>query len=191
MTGSSAGQILEVAEVFALLGVVVGSAATFAVSLLGERVRYQRELRMRWDTSKRDAYLEYAVAVSTMARAAGQLAGSRGWDAMATPEERDRALQNLDQAEINRTAKFEPVMLLGDPNCIDAGHVLNRCAWRMEKIARGLEPGTDKNWLEARNNYVVALDNFHREARESLIIFGAPLISRVTERPILQKPSQT
>lgn len=167
------------AEVFALLGVVVGSAATFAVSLLGERVRYQRELRMRWDTSKRDAYLEYAVAVSTMARAAGQIAGSRGWGSTAAPEERERALQNLDQAEINRTAKFEPVMLLGDPDCIDAGHILNRCAWRMEKIARGLEPGTDETWVEARDNYVKALDNFHREARESLIIFGAPLMSRV------------
>jgi hypothetical protein len=180
-----------VAEVFALLGVVVGSAATFAVSLLGERVRYQRELRMRWDTSKRDAYLEYAVAVSTMARAAGQLAGSHRLDAIAAPEERDRALQNLDLAEINRTAKFESVMLLGDPDCIDAGHVLNRCAWRMEKMARKLELETDKTWLEARNNYIAALDNFHREARESLIIFGAPLISRVTEKPTLQKPSKT
>jgi hypothetical protein len=175
-------------EVLTLLGVVVGAAATFGVSTLSERARYKRELRMRWDTSKRDAYLQYVVAVTQMARAAGQIAGSRGWDGLAIPAAGEGALDRLDKAEIDRTGKFENVMLLGDPDCIDAAHELNRCAWHMEWLVRGIEACTEDSWKEARENYVVALNKFHQRARASLIISGAPLIERVVERPPTLRP---
>ena len=177
-------------EVLTLLGVVVGAAATFGVSTLSERARYKRELRMRWDTSKRDAYLQYVVAVTQMARAAGQIAGSRGWDGLAIPASGESALEKLDKAEIDRTGKFENVMLLGDPDCIDAANELNRSAWHMEWLVREIEACTEDSWKEAREKYVVALNKFHQQARASLIISGAPLIERVVESPpAFQPPS--
>ena len=175
-------------EVLTLLGVVVGAAATFGVSTLSERARYKRELRMRWDTSKRDAYLQYVIAVTQMARAAGQIAGLRGWDGLAIPAAGESALEKLDNAEIDRTGKFENVMLLGDPDCIDAAHELNRSAWHMEWLARGIEACTEDSWKEAREKYVVALNQFHQRARASLIISGAPLIERVVESPPTFQP---
>ena len=170
-------------EVFTLLGVAVGAAASFSVSTLGERMRYQRELRIRWDTSKLDSYLQYVVAVVQMARAAGEIAGSRGWDGLAVPADGERALEKLDQAEIERTRRFESVVLLGHPACIHAADDLNRCVWHMEWLVRGVENCTTESWQEARDQYVHALTNFHKEARLSLIISGAPLEERIVERP--------
>lgn len=169
--------------IFTLLGVVVGAAATFGVSALGDHMRYRRELRIRWDTSKQDAYLQYVVAVTQMARAAGQIAGSRGWDGLAVPVVGESALDKLDQAEMDRTGKFESVMLLGDPDCIDAAHELNRGVWHMEWLVRGVEDCTEARWKEARERYVGALNRFHQKARTSLIISGAPLVERAVEAP--------
>jgi len=98
--------VAATSEFLTLLGVIVGAAATFGVSALNDRMRYQRELRIRWDTSKRDAYVQYVVAVTQMARAAGQIAGSRGWDGLAVPVVGESALEKLDRAEIDRTGNL-------------------------------------------------------------------------------------
>jgi hypothetical protein len=99
-------------QVFTLVGVVVGAGTSFVVSGLGERIRYRREIKIRWDTHKLDAYVRYVVSVVQMARIAGQIAGQRGWDELAAPIDEQKAPRALDDAELERTAAFERLVML-------------------------------------------------------------------------------
>jgi hypothetical protein len=146
-------------------------------------MRYQRDLRIRWDTYKLDSYTRYVTSVVHMARIAGQIAGLHGWDDLAVPADEQNAPRALDEAEVERTAAFERVVLVGDQQCIAAGHSLNRSVWAMEWIARGLQAGSREVWQETRDRYVTALGSFHEHARKSLQVTGPFLMERNVERP--------
>ncbi|MEU1720764.1 hypothetical protein [Nonomuraea sp. NPDC005692] len=48
------------AQLPALLGVVVGALATLATTRAADRARWNREMRTRWDAQRLDAYRQYA-----------------------------------------------------------------------------------------------------------------------------------
>jgi hypothetical protein len=58
----------------ALLGVLLGSTATFGVTVLYERRKWRREHSVRWFERRATAYMEYAHAIKKVVWVAAQLA---------------------------------------------------------------------------------------------------------------------
>ncbi|MDA0631805.1 hypothetical protein OUY22_00110 [Nonomuraea sp. MCN248] len=175
-------------QIFTLLGVALGAGTSFLVSSLNERMRYRRELRIRWDTHKFEAYGEYLMAVVGMARIAGQIVGLRGLDdAAAKIADERQALSALDEAEGRRTTAYERVYLLGEQHCVEAANQLNRSIWKMEWIARkapGNGDATPEKWQDCLDDYRRALNSFHQQARNGLQVSGGSLTERVIAKPI-------
>jgi hypothetical protein len=174
-------------QVFTLVGVAVGAGTSFLVSSLGERMRYKRELRIRWDTQKLEAYGQYLMAVVYMSRIAGQIVGLRGLDdAAASTDDEGKALSALNDAEYERTKAYERVYLLGEQSCVEAADRLNRSVWKQEWIARGApghEEATPEEWQESLDEYRKSLTAFHEQARKSLLLSVAALKERIIEKP--------
>lgn len=63
-------------------------------------------------------------------------------------------------------------MLLGDAATVQVAHDLNDRLWKLERPARGAEEITQDMWHERANDWLVALNNFHVQARQNLGIAG-------------------
>ena len=166
-----------------LLGVGFGAIASFIVTSVNEALKHRRELAIRWDTRTYDVYLTYLRSVVLMARIAGQLAATYGWDEIAYPIEKDEGIAQLNDVERERTANFEGVVLLGDSACIRAGNDLNKAVWRIEWLARQAAEGTSEEWLAEVGLFVQALQGFQECARKGLALRGIFPKERIVERP--------
>ena len=103
----------------ALIGVAVGALASYLASSATERARWRREQSSRWDDRRAQAYAEYGYAVKNVYVQCQRLVEVRakGGDSQAAMGE---ALAELDRLNAERTAKWEPVLLLGNPATIAA-----------------------------------------------------------------------
>ena len=161
----------------ALIGVVVGALASYLAGAASERTRWRREQSARWDDKRAEAYAEYAYAVKNVyvqAMRAAELR-RRGDDTGAYEE----ALSELGKLTDERTAKWESVLLLGDPATIAAGRVWHRRVWQIERFARGER--TDDDQLDAVHVEVNGdRERFYAAARRDLgitsgaIPYGGP-----------------
>lgn len=57
-------------------------------------------------------------------------------DGVADPLSPDVGLPQLSAAEQDRSAKWESVLMVGDPAVIEAGQRWKQCVWRLEWLAR-------------------------------------------------------
>ena len=103
-----------------LTAVAVGALATYLAGAATERTRWRRERSARWDDRRAQAYADYARAVKNVHVQCMRAHGLRrkGTGARAAYEE---ALTELERLTDDRTAKWETVLLLGDPETIEAG----------------------------------------------------------------------
>ncbi len=180
---TAAGASVPESVLIGLLGVGFGAIASFIVTTVNETLKHRRELAIRWDTRTYDVYLLYLRSVVLMARIAGQLAATYGWDEIAYPIEKDEGLAQLNDAERERTANFEGVVLLGDSACIRAGNDLNKAVWRIEWLARQAAEGSSEEWLANVSLFVQALQGFQGCARKGLALRGIFPKERIVERP--------
>jgi hypothetical protein len=80
-------------------------------------------------------------------------------------------LSELIALEDERTAKWERVLLLGDPATVEAGRAWHRTIWTLQDFAHGLR--TDKEeWQKALIKSVAARETFYARARAQLGIPG-------------------
>ncbi len=85
-----------VAQVLTIVGVLLGSAATFVVTTRTERARWRRAQAARWDDKRLQAYTEYANTVKQMVRLCRRVAETKGL--LPTGQHID-----VDSAEIPRS----------------------------------------------------------------------------------------
>ena len=111
-----------------LTAVAVGALATYLAGAATERTRWRRERSARWDDRRAQAYADYARAVKNVHVQGMRADGLRrtGTGARAAYEE---ALTELERLTDDRTAKWETVLLLGDPETIEAGRTWHRRVW--------------------------------------------------------------
>ena len=151
----------------ALLGVIVGVVATYLLTAAGESTRWRRDQRVRWDTARMQAYVEYGNAVKRVVHAASRLAVTRGFKHSSEPVQLDEGLAELNQAVADRTARWESVLLLGDPDTIIAGRAWHQCVWELEFFARGRLAGEDE-WALALADFEQTRHEYYRCARKDL-----------------------
>ncbi|WP_409058839.1 hypothetical protein [Streptomyces sp. SYP-A7185] len=172
-------------QLFTLIGVLVGAAASYVGGALMERSRWRRQLSTRWDERRLEAYLRYADAIKRFTSLAGRLAANRGLFDLPQPLEQEAGLTMLADAELERGYAFEAVLLMGDAETISAARALQRHAWILEQIAREQRPATPADWLQALRQFQEKRDAFYLAARKSLGVTEAFRFR--TEDPALEE----
>jgi hypothetical protein len=119
-------------EFSTLIAAGVGALAAYLAGAATERTRWRRERSGRWDDRRAQAYAEYAHAVKDVYVQCMRAYGLRGKRAVARAAYRE-ALTELERLTDDRTAKWEAVLLLGDPEAIKAGRTWHRRVWQVER----------------------------------------------------------
>ncbi|MFJ7305262.1 hypothetical protein [Streptomyces sp. NPDC099088] len=159
-------------QISALIGVLVGAAASYAVTALAERTRWKRQTEARWDERRLIAYADYAQAIKTIVTLAHRLAAHRGLNPDAKPlAPTDANLALLDEAEERRSSCLEGVRLLTDSDTLTAVRNLNHCVWHLVALS-GSTNSMPQDWENAFSAYRRGRDEYHRHARRSLGITG-------------------
>lgn len=167
-----------------LLGVVVGAATSYLVTVITERSRWRRQQAVRWDERRLSAYTEYARAVKEVCMISLRLAAGRGLTDYPTPlEPTSEVLSEAAAAEDRRGYLLENLRLLTDTDTITAARVLNHALWQLSWMAHGKVAATRESWAQAWREYRDARDEYHRCARKSLGITGSAVARDQTWPP--------
>ncbi|XVV08286.1 hypothetical protein ACQP2X_25920 [Actinoplanes sp. CA-131856] len=169
----------------AMIGVLVGSVATFLGTSAVGRAQWRRERQARWTTMQLAAYTEHAHAVKKMTDLARAVAAHQGWDDLADPLAPEIGVPRLVAAELDRSAKWETVLLVGDPAVVEAGQKWKECVWRLEWFARGRLSG-HADWAEALTATGDAKHEYYNVVRQSIGTPGGDL-NRVGRAPWIDK----
>lgn len=163
-----------VAQVLTIAGVLLGSAATFVVTSATERNRWRRAQSARWDDKRLLAYSEYANAVKQMVRLCRRIAETKGLLATGQPTDLDAAFTALAEAETERAARWETVLLLGEPTTISAARAWSEQVWKLEHILRDDQPEAS-SFVTAYQNAMLLRNEFYAHARADLDITSGSL----------------
>ncbi|MBB4965562.1 hypothetical protein [Saccharothrix violaceirubra] len=163
-----------VAQVLTIVGVLLGSAATFIVTSTTERTRWRRAQAARWDDKRLVAYSEYANAVKHMLRLCRRIAETRGLLSTGQPVDLGSSFADLAEAETDRAARWETVLLLGEPDTISAARAWSEEVWRVEHILRQDRPESS-SFAEAYRAAMRLRNEFYAHARADLGITSGAL----------------
>jgi hypothetical protein len=120
-----------------LVGVLIGAMATYAATSAAELARWRRAQSVRWDEKRANAYMEYAHSLKQVIYLALRLAvlrDSRSNDAMVLDADE---VGELNEAEVQRTIKWEAVLLLGSNEAVIAARNWHNSVFRLERLAHG------------------------------------------------------
>ena len=155
----------------ALFGAVIGAILTFTLTNVGERHRWRRDQRVRWDASRLQAYVEYGNSVKRVVHIATGMARSRGLRHASEAVPLEHGQVELAAAVADRTAKWESVLLLGDADTLRAARIWHQSVWQLEFFARGILTSSEA-WAEALDEFEHARSEFYRCARADLGMSG-------------------
>ena len=158
-------------QAMAFTGVAVGALLSFALSALGDRHRWRRDVAVRWDPQRMTVYAEYGFAVRRMYQIVLAVAVRRGYGqgpSGTVPADADTA---LTEAEAHRAARFETVLLIGSPGTVAAARRWHQAVWHLECFARGRFSG-QAGWDEAVREFGLARAEYYSAARQDLGITG-------------------
>jgi hypothetical protein len=161
------------AQLFTLLGVIVGALSSFAVGTYSERIRYRREVSKQWTDRRLESYARYIEDVKYMWVLARRIVASFGLEERAPALSREDGLPLLAEAETKRSYSAEMVTLMSSRETIEALRQVNEKVWRLEWYARGLLGDKDRDdWIRSTREFHEALDNFQECIRRDLGIQG-------------------
>lgn len=144
-------------QIWTLSGVLIGALTSNFSVMLTERSKHRRDMAIRWDQRKLDAYIEYAACVKEVAdfvrRSRRVEEGSRAHGEL---------IAAMEAGERRRSALFEGLVLLAAPAVIAAAHEVNLITGQMLEGARGHEPPRESYGFTGH------LNAYHERVREDL-----------------------
>jgi hypothetical protein len=150
----------------ALIGVVIGALASYRAGAATERTRWRRERSSRWDDRRAQIYADYGYAVKNGYVQCMRADGLRRQGTDDRPAY-EQALTELERLTDERTAKWEAVLLLGDPATIEAARIWHRRVWQVELFARGTRTDAE-NLGPLLDTVITDRDRFYKAARVDL-----------------------
>lgn len=156
-----------VQQLTVLAGVVIGALASYLATSTTERARWRRQQAARWDDKRAEVYTEYGYAVKNVYMACLRIAESRGLDIRMHPMHAGQTLEDLDLLATERTAKWESVLLLGNPETIRAARIWHRNIWHMQLVAHGSSIA-EETWSALLAEVDDARARFYEAARRDL-----------------------
>jgi hypothetical protein len=151
----------------ALVGVVVGALASYLVTSAGERSQWRRAQQTRWDEKRAAAYAEYGYFLKRKLHAVLRLAVDRGVPLHGYAGVGGQVDEELTRAESERSAKWEMVVMLGDPDAVLAARDYTLLVLSLEKIARQ-RPVDPNSWDDVVRKLEVARIQFYGAVRADL-----------------------
>ncbi|MEH1058695.1 hypothetical protein V6U89_26225 [Micromonospora sp. CPCC 206171] len=159
----------EQAPTFA--GVAVGALLSFALSAIADRARWRRDVAIRWDPERMTVYAEYAFAVREMYQIVLAVATRHGYGQGPPRPVASDVDTAMAEAEADRAARFEAVLLVGNPRTVAAARRWHQAVWHLECFARGRLTG-QAEWGAAMREFGEARAEYYRAARQDLGITG-------------------
>ncbi len=104
-----------------VIGVVIGAGGSYLVSAARDRAGWRRSQSTRWDETRAQAYADYARAVKSLCLHCMRMTNSGGITAPPESTDTGASLAELDRLAGQRTAVWELVLLLGDPDALLPG----------------------------------------------------------------------
>ncbi|WP_218024501.1 hypothetical protein [Nocardia lijiangensis] len=150
----------------ALIGVLLGVAATYFSTSAAERARWRRAQAIRWDEKRLTAYTEYAHAVKKVIGVSVRIAAHQGMHPDIDKLPLDEGLIALASAEEERTMKWESVLMLGSEDAVDAARKWHESAFRLQLIATGRI--SDVPWVQAVEAASRARRGFYEVVRKDI-----------------------
>lgn len=172
--GGGAGMSAVTQQVLTIASVVVGVLASFVATSLTERARWKRSQSARWDEKRLTAYSEYGNAVKASVRLCYRIAAARNLVPTSQPIEMQAGLSALAEAENERAARWETVLLLGEPLTISAARKWHEAVWKLELLvqAPAVEAST---FVEAYKESVRLRNTFYGRARLDLGVLSGDI----------------
>jgi hypothetical protein len=160
-----------VAQLPALIGVMVGTLATILATTLTDRTRWRRTLSIRWDERRLDAYVAYASAVKEIHALLFRITAADRPGSLAHRIDREAGLALLGDADAARTKAWEKVLMLGDAAAVGAARDWRETVRQLEFFALGVRTDWER-WDSAVRDVDDARDRFYVAARASLTVGG-------------------
>lgn len=109
-----------------------------------------------------------------MVRLCRRIAETQGLLSTGQPADLDSAFADLAEAETQRAARWETVLLLGEPATISAAQAWSEQVWRLEHILRADRPEASA-FLTTYRETMRLRNEFYARARADLHIVSGPL----------------
>lgn len=159
-----------VAQLPALLGVLIGTIGTIVATSIADRTRWKRNQTVRWDDRRLDAYVEFAQVLKEIHAIAVRMLANARPNSRGHRIDQEEGLARLADADVRHTVAWESVLLLGDAATVSAARGWRDAVWAIERAARGLTGQDDLGDLLHRANE--ARDHFYGAARGGLGVGG-------------------
>ncbi|MGB2571576.1 hypothetical protein ACPFP2_24450 [Micromonospora citrea] len=163
-------QIL-IAQLPALLGVLVGALGTVLATSIADRRRWKRSLSVRWDERRLDAYAEFARVLKEIQAVSVRILATDTGDGSRSGMDPAVGLPRLADADVRHTLAWENILLLGDASTVRAAQSWRDAVWSIEDLARGVANG-DESLPDRLHRANEARDAFYRAARGGLDVSG-------------------
>jgi hypothetical protein len=159
----------------ALIGVILGALTTYLATSLSERSRWRREKYVRWDERRVTAYAEYADSLKRQAYAFLRVAATNSLNVNAQPfpDQVDQD-QSLREIEVERSTRWEKVLLLGDKTVIYSAQEYTETIFTLGAIAK-TKVIDESKWLRAVQEMSTARGSFYNAIRHDLEIKSGSL----------------
>ncbi|MGA4839399.1 hypothetical protein [Streptomyces sp. G45] len=155
------------AQLPALIGVVVGAVGSFFVVMRGEQVRFRRERDARWEERRLGVYVEYARVLKQTVTLTYRIAAHQGNDPHPHPLSARDAEEQLAAAADARDPAGEALLLLGAPAVVKRAREWVVVVIEMEAFLRSgaREPET---WSALLARQRAARSAYYAAVREDL-----------------------
>ncbi|SCL46023.1 hypothetical protein GA0070606_0906 [Micromonospora citrea] len=174
-----------VAQLPALIGVLIGTVGTIVATSVADRARWKRNQSVRWDDRRLDAYVEFARVIKEIHAVAVRMLADERPHSRGHRMNREEGLAQLADADVRRTLTWESLLLLGDAATVSAARDWRDAVWEIERVARGLRQGDDPAGMLQRANE--ARDLFYRAARGGLGVRGGSVAQAKALEPRLDE----
>jgi len=119
-------------------------------------------------------YSDYGNAVKNAYIASMRIASNSNRTTAKEIADYQQALSGLERATLERTAKWESVLLLGNPDTVAAARAWHRSVWKLQDIAHGA-PISDSEKQALTSEFEGARLQFYEAARKDLGITSGQL----------------
>ncbi|MEU9655897.1 hypothetical protein [Streptomyces chartreusis] len=147
--------------------------ASYATQHLTERRKWKRQRDERWDEKRFETYARYGNALKVQLRLAQRIGTAHGFQEIGDPLEPVEGMPLLAEAESQRAAEWESVLLVGDAATIAAARRWHETVWGIELLVRDGHVESEV-WANAHKLMTAAREGFYRNARRDLGIVGEP-----------------
>ncbi len=141
--------------------------------MLAERLRWSRDHQVRWDQRSLDAYVQFAGAIKQELRITMRMAGGRRLGPQTEPLGMAEGTRLHQEAEQERSYRFESLLLLGSPEAVDAARAWQHAVWDLYQYVATDEAATEDGYTRMYEATGVARERFHAAARRSVGLHGA------------------